>query len=679
MNRQLAALSVAGLWFSCVSLLSACGSGGGGGGSVTPPTPQPSVTGNGFAPSSGPGDTSGYLPAAAGNQWSFNFTTTDPAALTPFGIIEFAVTGTKTIQGASATVLTRTDPTVKSGGFDAYFGVSNGGITALGNTSAGDTISPLITPYVQLLFPVALGQVSSVVGTNLAAGKNSQGVAISLDITQTITNAAFETVEVPAGSFGNALKQTTTIAATAKANGQTAPVSGTETTWYVPGIGEVKDQSTASGNGTTITSNTELRGFVVNGVRHGFGAAASVVAALETDNCQPAPSGVPAVGSDGTNFLVVAHTCSNMSARSFNWMGTLVGQDGTVIKSFNITSPMATPVSGGASLLQAAIAFDGTNYLVVYEDDTSTLGQTFIGSVVISPAGALVTTPTIVANALPGDGLSSDEALVFGGGQYLLLYVAFWPASSQSELLGVFLSPTTGQPNGASFALTTTQGAHQSPAAGFDGTNFLAVWVDSGTTPSGLNAMRVSPAGALLDAMPLKIVDGSTPDMNMMCCELVPTVSFDGTNYLVAYRDPRSATTIVGVATGNASVSAARISPAGTLLDGSATVPGIIVTSVKSTPKGRISSIYTGGKHLLVWEGGSNQFLAGARVSTAGTVSTNWSDGFTLVPGLDSIDFPKYPALGAGGGGAFLVWLHQQPIPSTATSLQGMSIFSSGP
>ena len=68
---------------------------------------------------------------------------------------------------------------------------------------------------------------------------------------------------------------------------------------------------------------------------------------------------------------------------------------------------------------------------------------------------------------------------------------------------------------------------------------------------------------------------------------------------------------------------------------------------------------------------GSDQSLAGAHVSTAGTVSTNWSDGFTLVPGLDSIDFPKYPALGARGGGAFLVWLHQQPNPSTATSLQG--------
>jgi hypothetical protein len=49
------------------------GSGGGGGGSSSPPAapppPGPTVTGNGFAPTSGPGDTSAYYPLAAGNQW----------------------------------------------------------------------------------------------------------------------------------------------------------------------------------------------------------------------------------------------------------------------------------------------------------------------------------------------------------------------------------------------------------------------------------------------------------------------------------------------------------------------------------------------------------------------------------------------------------------------------------
>jgi hypothetical protein len=61
-------------------------------------------------------------------------------------------------------------------------------------------------------------------------------------------------------------------------------------------------------------------------------------------------------------------------------------------------------------------------------------------------------------------------------------------------------------------------------------------------------------------------------------------------------------------------------------------------------------------------------------MSPAGGVSSNWADGFTVVPGLDTNDYPKFPALGANASGAFLVWLHQQPIPSTMTDLQGLSI-----
>ena len=80
-----------------------------------------------------------------------------------------SVNGTKTIQGASAIVYTRSDSANPAGSYDQYFAVGQGGVTTLGNTDSADTISPLIIPYVQLLFPVGLGQVSKVaVGQNLA-------------------------------------------------------------------------------------------------------------------------------------------------------------------------------------------------------------------------------------------------------------------------------------------------------------------------------------------------------------------------------------------------------------------------------------------------------------------------------------------------------------------------------
>lgn len=140
MDQHVRARSRASLALAGLLLLAGCG--GGGGGSTAPAAPT--VSGNGFARTSGPGDTSAYLPSAAGDQWNFNYTTTDPTAMTPFGLVTVAVNGTKTIQGATATVFTRTDPTVTSGGYDQYFGYSGGGVTAVRNTDSGR--SPMSLP-----------------------------------------------------------------------------------------------------------------------------------------------------------------------------------------------------------------------------------------------------------------------------------------------------------------------------------------------------------------------------------------------------------------------------------------------------------------------------------------------------------------------------------------------------
>lgn len=381
------------------------------------------------------------------------------------------------------------------------------------------------------------------------------------------------------------------------------------------------------------------------------------------------------MGSDGSKFLVVAVTCSVVNgAVTTNWTGTLVAPDGTVAATFPITTPAAANTSG-PGVLHAAVAFDGTNYMVAFEDDSTLAGGAYIDTAVISPTGAIVAGPSTVAlSQYDGFSYSNNEALAFDGTRYFLAYGgADLGLVNGPQLAGVFLSPSTGQPSGAPFPISTTlRGAHTNPAIAFDGTNYLVAWVEHGTTPSGLNAVRISPSGAILDSTPVKLFDGSTPDVTQLCCNLEPSVSFDGTNYLVAYRDPRGD----GSNTSDASVSAARISTAGVLLDGSATTPGIVVTSTKSQPVGRVRSVFTGGADWIVWENGSPQQLSGARVSTAGTVSAAWTDGFTVVPAQD---VTEYPAIGASPAGALLAWLRRKAYPSTMTSLEGLPIFSSGP
>src|SRR5438105_15089059 len=117
--------------YGVVLLLTACGGGGGNGGSSSGGAGGggSTVTGTGFAPSTGPGDTAGYFPVGAGDQWEFNYSTTDPKASAATGVVTLAVNGTKTVLGATATVLTQTNSTSPSGGFDEYFGASPGGVT----------------------------------------------------------------------------------------------------------------------------------------------------------------------------------------------------------------------------------------------------------------------------------------------------------------------------------------------------------------------------------------------------------------------------------------------------------------------------------------------------------------------------------------------------------------------
>jgi hypothetical protein len=313
------------LAMSLGALLSSCGGGGGGGGggSSTPPPSGPTVTGGGYAPGTGPGDTQSYFPIAAGNQWFFGATNSDALAPAPLGDLTANVNGNQTVLGHAATVLTRTSNVLSGGPVDQYYLSSPGGITYLGTNDPGDPITPLLVPYVQLPFPVLTGSVSTVTGTNLPFKVGTPATTAKLNVTQAIVNVGFEAVNVPAGTFPSALKQVTTVTGTAIANGQSIAVSGTDTTWLVPGIGIVKEATVAAASATTSTETLDLKGFNVNGRRRGLG----VPSHLNPVNNSLAVQ-VGSIATDGTNFLIVTAQYI-FPTPSPVWIGTLLGPDGT--------------------------------------------------------------------------------------------------------------------------------------------------------------------------------------------------------------------------------------------------------------------------------------------------------------------------------------------------------------
>ena len=119
--------------------------------------------------------------------------------------------------------------------------------------------------------------------------------------------------------------------------------------------------------------------------------------------------GDPASASDGTNSLVV--WSDRRSGSSYDIYGSRVSSTGAVL------DPAGIPISTAASdQILPAVAFDGENYLVVWQDSRN--GVSIYGRFV-SAAGAVLGTDLYISNA---PGASTAPAVSFGGGNYLVAF-----------------------------------------------------------------------------------------------------------------------------------------------------------------------------------------------------------------------------------------------------------------
>jgi hypothetical protein len=262
-------------------------------------------------------------------------------------------------------------------------------------------------------------------------------------------------------------------------------------------------------------------------------------------------------GFGNTNGLL-AYSTYNLSTSQHELHGVLVKPDGTVSPSFLIAPDISTH-------LHPSVAFDGTNFFVVWEQ-LPTSGAT-VGSiygVLVSDSGSLVDAP---------------------------------------------------------FAISTAPNGQSSPSVAFDGTNYLVVWLDmrNQTVPTGvpypdIYGARVSTAGALLDGT---AASGGFPINNGGTLQRYsPSVGVSGAEYLVSW-------TVLGYAnTGSPGIQAARVSTSGTLPSG----PNKTIM-VSGPPNGATSSqlvfpiIAAGPQHAaVVWLdntelSGSQKAFVGASIS----------------------------------------------------------------
>jgi len=175
-----------------------------------------------------------------------------------------------------------------------------------------------------------------------------------------------------------------------------------------------------------------------------------------------------------------------------------------------------------------AVAFDGTNYLVVWADcrNVYTRGIDIYGARV-SPQG-IVLDP----NGFPISRADSNQdypAIAFGNSNYLVVWL---DDRNGGSIYGARVSPngTVLDPNGILISQNFVGGASNAyrPAVAFDGVNWFVVWVDRRNGNWDIYGARVSQNGEVLD--PNGIPISTTQDH-----EFSPSIIFGTSDYLVCW------------------------------------------------------------------------------------------------------------------------------------------------
>ncbi|MBI4698071.1 MAG: hypothetical protein HY758_03970 [Nitrospirae bacterium] len=165
-----------------------------------------------------------------------------------------------------------------------------------------------------------------------------------------------------------------------------------------------------------------------------------------------------------------------------------------------------------------AVSFDGTNYLVAWQQGPATNRD--IIARFVSQAGALGTSVTIASGTLD----QTSPAISFDGTNYLVAWQE--GPSTNRDVIAKLVSKSGTL--GASATVASGTPDQSGPAISFDGTNYLVAWQEGPSTNRDVIARLVSKSGTL--GASATIASGSQDQAD-------PTTGFDGTNYLVAWTE----------------------------------------------------------------------------------------------------------------------------------------------
>jgi hypothetical protein len=254
----------------------------------------------------------------------------------------------------------------------------------------------------------------------------------------------------------------------------------------------------------------------------------------------PNDQGYSSIAFDGTNYLVVW-----ADRRSWYWdiYGTRVNQSGVILDSNGIR--ISTAINDQQS---PSVAFDGTNYLVVWRDQRSGSYADIRGARV-TPSGIVLDSNGITISTAPYSHYTPSVA--FNGANYLVVWTGA-RSGDTSDIYGSRVNQTGVVLDTNGIAISTAVRQQYSPFVVSDGADYLVVWQDERNSfYPDIYGARINQAGVVLD--PNGIVISTATDWQWN-----PSAAFDGTNYLVVWSDQRNE---------YVDIYGARVTPAGLVLD----------------------------------------------------------------------------------------------------------------
>jgi Fibronectin type III domain/PKD domain len=378
---------------------------------------------------------------------------------------------------------------------------------------------------------------------------------------------------------------------------------------------------------------------------------ASGVAPGNSDTETPGKLGAVMVAQ---NVLLVS---CRLSGSPLGLFGTIVDTSGSVLQSFPIASH-------DCAFPRPAVAWDGTGFLVVFNQDGAIVATRLSGPPSYSVLGQ-ATVSTGTSNFAP--------AVAFGGTGYFVVWEKFG-STNDYNIYGAKVG-TDGQPS-PEIPVFVQTGEQVEPAIAFDGVNYLVIWRDTrtGSGPSSdtdIYGTRVGPDGTVLD--PAGIAISTAPSV-----QGEPALTFDGTNYLAVWSDARR---YPAQTQPPLDVFGTRISPAGALLDGTSDAGGVAIATANVVPNVMqyASAVFDGGHEFVTFSVVGFSPPAGvyyARVTTAGSLLDHTADqlGPSISGAPPSFSSSVYPAVVSNQVRTIVVWVNNTELNGAGKDIVGVTM-----